>query len=205
MLKQTIEYVDFDGQTQVEDWHFHLTKADVVEMQMEFGGTLDEGALEKRVKELFATKDAKTIIRFFKDMIAKSVGKREGKRFVRTEEVANDFMQTEAYSAFFMSLVTDAEAGAAFFRAIVPADWANQMDTTGKTVATPGQEHPKSQFSNESTPTQVEPEDTRPAWEREGRFPTKKELMSMSQEELVRAMQRRAAGEEAPKATQSGD
>jgi hypothetical protein len=191
VLKQTIQYVDFDGVPQEEDWHFHLTKADVVEMQMEFGGTLDEGALEKRVKELFDTKDAKTIIRFFKDMITKSVGKREGKRFIRTDEVAADFMQTEAYSAFFMSLVTDAEAGAAFFRSIVPADWANQMDFTGKTVATPGQD-PKSQFSNAGTPTEPQ-EDTRPAWERENREPTRQELLKMPQEELVKLMQRKTA------------
>jgi hypothetical protein len=188
VLKQTIKYTDFDGEQQEEDWHFHLTKADVVEMQMEFGGTLDEGALEKRVKELFATKDAKVIIKFFKDMIAKSVGKRDGKRFVRTEEVANDFMQTEAYSAFFMSLVTDAEAGAAFFRSIVPADWAKQMDFTGTTVATPGQD-PKSQFNNTGTPATEE--DNRPAWIRENRFPTKTELMAMPKEEMAAAMLKR--------------
>lgn len=205
MLKQTIEYVDFDGKNQVEDWHFHLTKADIVEMQMEFGGTLEEGALEKKVKALIASKDPKVIIKFFKEMIAKSVGKRseDGRRFIRTEEVANDFMQTEAYSAFFMSLVTDANAGSAFFRALVPADLANQMDTTGKTVAAPGQD-PKSQFSNDQTPTQVEVEDKRPAWEREGRKPTKKELMDMDREQMARAMQVLFA-DDAPKATQSGD
>lgn len=193
MLKQTIEYVDFDGEKQVEDWHFHLTKADVVELQMELGGTMDEGALEKRVKEVYETKNPKVIIKFFKDMIAKSVGKREGRHFIRNEQTSADFMQTEAYSAFFMSLVTDAGAGAAFFRAIVPADWANQMDFTGKTVAAPGQD-PKSQFSNAGTPAeQPQEEDTRPAWERENREPTRQELLKMPQEELVKLMQRKTA------------
>lgn len=187
MISETIKYEDFDGNPQEETWHFHLTKADIVELQMEFGGTMEEGALEKRLKELFQTKDAKVIIKFFKDMITRSVGRRiekDGKvRFDRTEDISNEFMQTEAYSAFFMELVTNAEKGAKFFNGLVPRDLAKNLDTS---VFVQDQRKPQGE---ESAPEQ----DDRPAWEREGREPTRQELLKMPQEELVKLMQRKTA------------
>ena len=36
MLKKTVNYVDFDGNNQVEDLYFNLTKTELIEMAMDF-------------------------------------------------------------------------------------------------------------------------------------------------------------------------
>lgn len=138
MLKKTIPFTDFDGVQQTEVWYFHMSKAEIVEFQLEFGG-VEEGGLQKRIQEVIQTKDPKVIMGLFKDMIGRSVGKRsaDGKRFMKSEELTKEFMQTEAYSAFFMDLVTNAQSGAEFIRGIVPGDMADKVDVSGLTNLAP--------------------------------------------------------------------
>ena len=54
----------------------------------------------------------------------------DGKRFMKSEEIATAFSQTEAYSILFMELATDATAAADFVNGIVPADVAKQAALT---------------------------------------------------------------------------
>ena len=58
-----------------------------------------------------------------KDLILKAYGEKslDGKRFIKSPEISVAFSQTEAYSKFFMELVTDPDAAAAFVNGIAPA------------------------------------------------------------------------------------
>jgi hypothetical protein len=179
MLKKTINYTDFDGNPQQEDWYFHLSKAELVEFNYELGG-MDEGGLEKRIKEIVTSNNAKLILSTFKDLIKRTVGKRsvDGKRFLKTQDIVDDFMTTEAYSALFMELVTNAEAAAAFIRGLVPSDMADKIDMNALNTA--------------QVSSVTETVDDRPAWVRENREPTKAELLKMPQEQLVELMRQKA-------------
>lgn len=117
MLKKTITYVDFDGNTRTEDFYFNLTKAEVTEMEMS-----TEGGLVKMLEKIVSTQDSKRIIEVFKDLILKAYGEKspDGKRFIKTQELREAFSQTEAYSELFMELATNADASAAFVNGIVP-------------------------------------------------------------------------------------
>jgi hypothetical protein len=66
----------------------------------------------------------------FREILEMSVGVRseDGRRFIRTREYTEEFMQTEAYSELFMALVTDAEFGAEFVKGLLPADLAAQAE-----------------------------------------------------------------------------
>lgn len=118
MLKQTITYTDYNGVERTEDFYFNLTKAEIMEMEMS-----TTGGLAEMIQRIVAAQDAPAIIKIFKDLVLRAYGEKspDGKRFIKTEESANAFSQTEAYSNLFMELATDADAAAAFVNGIVPA------------------------------------------------------------------------------------
>lgn len=117
MLKKTMTYTDYDGNQRTEDFYFNLSKAEVAEMQMSAAGGLD-----KMINRIISEQDGKRIIELFKDLVLRSYGKKsdDGKRFIKSKELAEEFSQTEAYSDLFMELATDADAAAAFVNGIVP-------------------------------------------------------------------------------------
>ena len=118
MLKKTITYVDYNGAERTEDFYFNLSKAEVMEMEMSTSGGLAE-----MIKKIVAAQDAPAIIKIFKDLILKAYGEKspDGKRFIKSEEIATSFSQTEAYSQLFMELATNADEAAKFVNGIVPA------------------------------------------------------------------------------------
>lgn len=118
MLKKTITYTDYNGVERTEDFYFNLTKAEIMEMEMS-----TTGGLAEMIQRIVAAQDAPAIIKIFKDLVLRAYGEKspDGKRFIKTEESAKAFSQTEAYSNLFMELATDADAAAAFVNGIVPA------------------------------------------------------------------------------------
>lgn len=119
MLKKTITYTDYNGSERTEDFYFNLSKAEIMEMEM---GT--SGGLAEMITRIVAAQDAPAIIKIFKDLVLKAYGEKspDGKRFIKSEEIATSFSQTEAYSQLFMELATNADAAAAFVNGIVPKD-----------------------------------------------------------------------------------
>lgn len=123
MLKKTITYTDFNGNERTEDFYFNLTKAEVMEMEMS-----TTGGMAEMIQRIVAAQDAPTIIKIFKDLVLKAYGQKspDGKRFVKNNELREEFVQTEAYSQLFMELATDADAAAKFVNGIMPADLVQQ-------------------------------------------------------------------------------
>ena len=117
MLKKNITYTDFNGMERSEDFYFNLTKAEVMEMEMSTVGGLSE-----MIQRIIAAQDTPSIIKVFKDLVLKSYGEKsaDGKRFIKTPEIAEAFSQTEAYSVLFMELATNADSAAAFVNGIIP-------------------------------------------------------------------------------------
>ena len=118
MLKKTITYTDYNDVERTEDFYFNLTKAEIMEMELS-----TTGGLAEMITRIVAAKDAPAIIKVFKDLVLKAYGVKsaDGKRFIKSDEIREEFAQTEAYSILFMELATDADAAAKFVNAIVPA------------------------------------------------------------------------------------
>ena len=129
MLKKTITSVDFNGNERTEDFYFNLTKAEAMEMEMSTVGGLSE-----KIQKIVSAQDMPSIIKVFKDLILRSYGEKsaDGKRFIKTPEMAEAFSQTEAYSVLFMELATDAEAAAAFVNGIIPKPDNKSVSTAAK-------------------------------------------------------------------------
>lgn len=123
MLKKTITYTDYNGNERTEDFHFNLTKAEIMEMEMSTSGGMAE-----MIQRIVQAQEAPQIIKIFKDLVLRAYGIKspDGKRFIKNEELKEEFSQTEAYSILFMELATDADAAAKFVNGIMPADLAKQ-------------------------------------------------------------------------------
>ena len=124
MIKKTISYVDYNGVERTEDYFFNLTKAEVAEMEMS-----TVGGLAEKIQKIVNAKDSVGIIKLFKELILASYGVKsdDGRRFVKSAQISEEFAQTEAYSILFMELATDADAAAKFVNGILPAELNNQQ------------------------------------------------------------------------------
>lgn len=173
MLKKTMTYKDLDGNPVTEDFYFNLTKAEIAELELSATG----GSLHDHLTKIVEAEDGGEIIKTFKQIIMMAVGRRseDGRRFIKTDEIRDEFAQTDAYSELFMSLVTNAEDGAAFIRGIVPVDLLEEFDK-GQPV----------------TDLKL-PEQEEPAWIKENREPTQEEVKTMTPEQLRDAFMRKNA------------
>lgn len=133
MLKKTITYEDYNGVERTEDFYFNLSKAELMEMEMSISGGLAE-----MIQKVVNAQDAPAIIKIFKDLVLRAYGEKspDGKRFIKNDEIALGFSQTEAYSQLFMELATDADEAAKFVNGIVPADMSGKADLASLATTT---------------------------------------------------------------------
>lgn len=177
MLKKTITFNDLDGNPVTEDFYFNLTKAEIAELELSH-----KNGYSEYLKSVISTNDGGLIIATFKDLVTRSVGRRseDGRRFIKNQQITDEFLQSEAYSEMFLTLVTDANEGAAFVKAIMPVDIVAQIDAEARST------------QNLALPNTVGADEV-PAWIREEREPTQAELRSMTPEQIRNAYMRKVA------------
>jgi hypothetical protein len=119
MFKKTITYLDYNGLEIKEDFYFNLTKAEIMEMQLQ-----KSGGFAEKIQKVVDAKDVPELVSIFKELILKSYGVKsdDGKRFIKTDKVREEFTQTEAYSDLYVELATNADSASAFVNGIIPAD-----------------------------------------------------------------------------------
>lgn len=119
MIKKRIKYEDFDGVEREEDFYFNLTKTELVKWNYS-----ESGGLEEAVKKIIDTKDAKELLKIYDKIITMSYGVKspDGKKFVKSEEITNDFKDTNAYDVMFIEYLSHPESFNAFIDGIMPKD-----------------------------------------------------------------------------------
>lgn len=124
MIKKQITYTDYDGNERTESFWFALNQAELLEMNLE-----KNGGLSNMITRITETNDYAELSRILKDLILRSYGVKsdDGKRFVKSPAMTEEFMQTEAYSEMFTELVTDAGATSDFIQGIIPQKLAAQV------------------------------------------------------------------------------
>lgn len=123
MLKEKIKYVDYNGLEREEDFYFNLNRVELVELQISTPGGFDA-----KLKKAIDDKDVSTLIEIVKDLVIKSYGVKseDGKRFIKSKELTDSFIQSEAYNTLFMKIISDADYAPKFINAIIPAIEENQ-------------------------------------------------------------------------------
>lgn len=117
MIKKNVKYVDFNGNENQETLYFNLTKAELTLMEVE-----NEGLLSEHIKGAVESGDNKALIRVFKKVLLASYGikSEDGKRFVKSDQLREEFEQSAAYSEIFMSIATNATEAEAFINGLLP-------------------------------------------------------------------------------------
>lgn len=116
MIKEIIKYTDYDGVEKVKECYFHLTAAEVAEMQLSYGGDLQE-----KLETVVASSDNRVIVNIFKEFILKAYGEKtlDG-RFFKNDDIRDTFAASEAYSELYLKMLRDAEFAANFINSIIP-------------------------------------------------------------------------------------
>lgn len=178
MLKKTIKYRDLDGNEVEDDFYFNLNKAEILELEVS-----KKGGLTAYFQQLVDAEDAAQIIGIFKEIMELSIGKRsaDGKKFIKNQEIRDEFFQSDAYSTLFMEFLDNPseEMGAAFMRGIVPADIAAELPALTR--------------SGEAVKDVHLPADELPDWIKEGRVPTAAEFAAATDEQKAEAFRRKTA------------
>lgn len=117
MVKETITYTDYNGVEHTEEFYFNLTQAEVAEMELSV-----DGGLSKQIEDIVKEQNPGKILSSFKKLILLSYGVKseDGKRFVKNDQLREEFSQTEAYSVLFMKLASDSDAASNFVNGIMP-------------------------------------------------------------------------------------
>lgn len=116
MLKKTITYDSYDGVTYTEDFYFNLSRAELIKMECGV-----KGGLTKKLEEIAKSSDPTQIMPVFEDIILKSYGKKsdDGKRFIKSKELSDEFAQSEAYSELMVQLIQDEKAASDFVNGLI--------------------------------------------------------------------------------------
>lgn len=119
MYKWTVTYTDFDGRERTEDFFFHFTKAEL--MEMELG---KDGGLTTNLQRIIDAKDTPSIISAIKNLLLSAYGVKsdDGRRFMKNAQIREEFEHSEPYSIMFMELSTNDEKAAEFVNNIIPKD-----------------------------------------------------------------------------------
>ena len=125
MVVEKIKYTDFNGLEREEEFMFNLTEAEMTEMEL-----TTDGGLSDSIKKIIAAQDTPEIIKVFKMLLLKSYGEKsaDGRRFVKSDKLSEEFSQTNAYSQLFMKLATDDKAAVAFINGIMPDSMQAKAD-----------------------------------------------------------------------------
>lgn len=114
MRKETITYVDFNGEERSEDFYFHMTEADISMLEFRL-----EGGMEAYVTKIINERDQNKIIDTFCKIIDLSYGvKGLDGGFYKTPEALAKFKASQAYSDLFMHMM-DADFAADFIRDVM--------------------------------------------------------------------------------------
>ena len=118
MIKKEITVDGFDGpETRV--YYFHLTRTEVMSWVKETGGKLQKDL--ERVSKLEVGDDLTDLFEMVGRVLHRAVGERQGKRFVKTEEIADDFVFSGALDAVLADLLEHPDEIERFTTGLLPA------------------------------------------------------------------------------------
>ena len=119
MIKKDVTIDGFDG-PETRTYYFHLTKSEGLTWVKETGGQLTKDL--ERVMKTGPEDDLSDILEMVGRILHRAVGERQGKRFVKTKEIADDFVYSGALDAVLADLLAHPAEVDRFTAGLLPAD-----------------------------------------------------------------------------------
>lgn len=137
MIKKTVTYFDFDNNERTETHYFNLNQTELIEMAMDIpedvsaavGTDPNQFDKEAVATGLVEKMGQKGVMGFVKDLLLKSYGikSEDGRRFIKTPAISEEFSQTIAFDTIFMELMADDKAAADFVNGVIPTNVIEKM------------------------------------------------------------------------------
>lgn len=126
MYVKKITYTDFDGNKNTEDFYFNLTETELTRLNASY-----PGGLSYHINKIIRTGDNLKIMPLFEDIILSAYGEKssDGKRFIKSDILKEEFKQTMAYDTLMVELLKDETGSAAigFILNVLPKDTADKV------------------------------------------------------------------------------
>lgn len=112
-----VTYKDYNGVERTEKYYFNLNEAELTEMEMTAAG-----GFQDRMQRIIDAKDSADIFAEFKKLVLLAYGKKsdDGKRFMKSDEIKQEFIESPAYSMIIMELGRNADKALEFVNGILP-------------------------------------------------------------------------------------
>jgi hypothetical protein len=127
MIVYNETYIDYDGNQRTEEFRFHFSKAELLEMEMAI-----EGGFSARVNRIINANSHPELLKVMKTFILDAYGVKseDGRRFKKSDEIRREFEESPVYSNIFMRLTTGKDAAklaAEFVNGVTPDDMPKPM------------------------------------------------------------------------------
>ena len=146
MLAKTITYNDYDNNERTETLYFNMNKMELTE----FAADLPDDVFKnvsgvKTIQDVVNVANkmgSKGIIKFIKELVLRSYGVKseDGRRFIKSKELSEEFSQTIAYDMFMSELMSDDNAASNFVNGLIPASMAGELDEVKAQLESSNQE-----------------------------------------------------------------
>lgn len=152
MLKKDITFEDLAGNKVTETHYFHLSKADLIELQLG-----KQGGFEEWLQRVIAAENGKELVRALKDIILMAYGVKsdDGRRFVKNGELRDEFANSEAFAELFAEVALDQDKAAEFVNGIIPRGM-NEQNSGQQSVFE--QDEPQPPETAVASPPELAPE-----------------------------------------------
>lgn len=127
MIVYTETYTDYDGNQRTEEFRFHFNQAELLEMEL-----TTEGGFSARVNKIINANSHPELLKVMKTFVLDAYGVKsdDGRRFMKSDEIRQAFMESPVYSRIFMRLTTGsnaAEEASKFINGVTPDDMPKPM------------------------------------------------------------------------------
>lgn len=119
MFVEKVKFEDYDGNEIEKEFRFHLSKAELKEMELE-----TPGGFKAYLERIIDAKNGVEIAKTFKKILLASYGEisEDRTRFVKSPELTKAFTETMAYDYFYNRLSEDDQYAASFINGVLPKE-----------------------------------------------------------------------------------
>lgn len=122
MIKKTIKYEGFDGEEKSDEFYFHFSQAEAMELELQYGG------LERTLELIQETDDGLRAYHLIKEIVLAAVGHKspDGKQFVKNESISSELEFSPAWDELMFDMIANPGEAAKFMEGMLPAKLLKQ-------------------------------------------------------------------------------